>query len=459
MSGLCKKTTFLYTQFSWHISRDLNTHTAKTRAISNIHISCLAMFSEMSIFAFEIVKIMNERDVVNRIPTMPLYASKVWMYVQNFRTNVRHKDLHIIRRSRSEVKGFRKFSSLSLRFLTPLLFLLFIFFCARNPVLAEWYMRSVYPVIATALSFISRLVPFSLLDILVIIAVVLLLGSIVMVSVRRIKFFRWVKVLLLSILWIVVWFYMSWGIGYFRLGFYERFEVVPPEEDRAFFEELVIRYIDSINQAYVSEPFFDAKEINKEIEALYEKHSAVLRLPYPCGWRNAKKTISNPLMTRMGVAGYFGPFFNEVHVNNYSLPITYPYTLAHEKAHQFGMANEAECNLFATIICTSSNHPLVRYSGYLQTVSYLLSNLRKISPDRYREIAGQIDPRIMADYRAIQDHWQKELNQTMSDVQNKVYDTYLKTNNQRSGVLSYSEMTGLLVAWELMQREVAPVGN
>ena len=95
-----------------------------------------------------------------------------------------------------------------------------------------------------------------------------------------------------------------------------------------------------------------------------------------------------------------------------------------------------------------SNHPLVRYSGYLQTVSYLLSNLRKISPDRYREIAGQIDPRIMADYRAIQDHWQKGLNQTMSDVQNKVYDTYLKTNNQRSGILSYSEMTGLLVAWE-----------
>ena len=153
-------------------------------------------------------------------------------------------------------------------------------------------------------------------------------------------------------------------------------------------------------------------------------------------------------MTRMGVAGYFAPFFNEVQVNNYALPFSYPYTLAHEKAHQFGIASESECNLYATVICTSSNHPLVRYSGYLQTVSYLLGNLRKISPDRYKEIAGQIDPRIFADYKAIREHWQKELNQTLSAVQDKVYDTYLKTNKQQGGILSYSEMVGLLVTWE-----------
>ena len=341
----------------------------------------------------------------------------------------------------------RKYITLTIQFSIPAIFLIFIFFCAQNPLLAEWYMRSVYPIVAIALSFFSHWVPFSLLDMLVVIAIIILFGSIIMVCVRRIKFFRWFKVLLLSVLWIVVWFYMSWGIGYFRLDFYERFKVEPPKEDRVFFEELVIRYIDSINQAYVSEPFFDAKEINNEIEALYAKHGGVLHIP-SCGWRTTKKTIAEPLMTRMGVAGYFGPFFNEVHVNSYSLPITYPYTLAHEKAHQFGITNEAECNLFATVICISSDHPLVRYSGYLQTVSYLLSNLRKISPDRYREIAGQIDPRIMADYKTIQDHWQKELNQTMATVQNRVYDTYLKTNNQRSGILSYSEMTGLLVAWE-----------
>lgn len=243
---------------------------------------------------------------------------------------------------------------------------------------------------------------------------------------------------------------MAWGIGYFRPGFHERFGVEQPQENREFFETLVVRYIDSLNHAYIVDPHFDVKEIDCEIESLYEKHHETMRLPYPCGWRRTKATLTEPLMTRMGVSGYFDPFFNEVQVNNYSLPITYPYTLAHEKAHQFGIASEAECNLYATVVCTSSAHPLVRYSGYLQTVSYLLGNLRKISPDRYKEIAGQIDPRIRADYRAIQEHWQKALNPTLSAVQDKVYDSYLKTNQQQSGILSYSEMVGLLVAWEMM---------
>ena len=346
--------------------------------------------------------------------------------------------------------------SVTIRFLAPCLFLVFVYLCSQNPVWAEWYMRNFYPVIAVILSLVSHWIPFSLLDLFVVLVVMLLLVSIIMVCVRRMKFLRWIRNLLLSVLWIVVWFYLSWGIGYFRPGFYERFEVEAPKEDREFFEGLVQRYIDSLNQAYIADPFFDIKEIDSEIEKMYAKHHGILRLPYPCGWRNAKKTIAEPLMTRMGVSGYFGPFFNEVHVNSYSLPITYPYTLAHEKAHQFGIASEAECNLFATVICISSDHPLVRYSGYLQTVAYLLGNLRSLSPDRYREIAGRIDPRIMADYSAIRAHWQKEINQTMSAVQERVYDTYLKTNQQRSGVLSYSEMTGLLVAWETNMAFTSP---
>jgi len=351
------------------------------------------------------------------------------------------------------------------KYAIPLVFLAFIFLCSHIPALAEGYMRVCYPVIAIVLSFFHRRIPFSLLDILIIVAIILFLGSIVMMCLRRLSFRRWIQLFLLFGLWLAVWFYMAWGIGYFRPGFHERFAVEPPKEDREFFEAFVEQYIDSLNRAYIDIPYTDHSpllwrwvggeaDIDNDIEALYAIHYETLRFPYPCGWRRAKKTLIEPLMTRMGVSGYFDPFFNEVHVNNYVLPITYPYTLAHEKAHQFGIANEAECNLYATVICTSSNHPLVRYSGYLQTVSYLLGNLRKISPDRYREITGQIDPRIMADYRAIREHWQKVLNPTLSTVQNKVYDTYLKTNKQQSGILSYSEMTGLLVAWEMRKQKL-----
>jgi len=341
-----------------------------------------------------------------------------------------------------------------LKFLIPSIFLVFVFLCSRIPALAEWYMRVFYPVIATVLSFINRRIPFSLLDVLIIAAIVLFLVSILLMFLKRLRFRCWTVIFLLSVMWLVVWFYMAWGISYFRLSFHERFAVETPKEDRVFFEAFVERYIDLLNRAYIADPHFDIKEIDQEIEALYQKYHEILRLPYPNGWRRTKKTLTEPLMTRMGVSGYFDPFFNEVQVNNYSLPICYPYTLAHEKAHQFGISNEAECNLFASVICNSSDHPLVRYSGNIQTTSYLLGNLRKISPDRYREITGQIDPRIMNDYRVIREHWQKALNPTLSAVQDKIYDTYLKTNKQQSGILSYSEMTELLVAWEIFQLQI-----
>jgi hypothetical protein len=335
-----------------------------------------------------------------------------------------------------------------IKFLIPVILLVFILLCSQISALAEWYMRCCYPAIATVISFFTRLLPFSLLDWLIIAAIVMFPVSIVLVVKRRLLFRRWCGLLLLSGLWITVWFYMFWGIGYFRQGFHERFGVEAPKEDREFFEAMVVRYIDSLNVAYVAEPHFDADEINREIETIYAALHEKLRLPYPCGWRRTKKTLTEPLMTRTGIAGYFGPFFNEVHVNNFMLPVSYPYTLAHEKAHQLGIASEAECNFYATVICTSSKHPLVHYSGYLKTVSYLLGNLKKISPERYRETVMRIDPRIIADYNAIRERWQKAISETLSAMQDRVYDAYLKTNKQQSGIMSYSEMTGLLVTWE-----------
>ena len=337
-----------------------------------------------------------------------------------------------------------------IRFLIPIIFLAFIYLCSHNAGLSEWYMIKIYPSLAAFLSFFSRLIPFSLLDTFIILAVITFLFSVVLMFLRKLKFLSWLRIIVLSVLWMIVWFYIAWGIGYFRFDFYGRFDTESAKEDREFFESLVERYIDSLNKSYIADPHFEEIEIDEEIELMYSNYHELLRIPHPCGWRRTKKTIFESMMTKMGVSGYFGPFFNEVHLNGYNLPITYPFTLAHEKAHQFGISHEAECNLYAAVICNSSSHPLVRYSGYLKTVLYLMGNLQKISPDRYNEIFSKIDRRIIYDYRAIRDHWQKAQNKKLSAAQDIINDTYLKTNKQRSGILSYSEMTGLLVTWDIM---------
>ena len=341
-----------------------------------------------------------------------------------------------------------------IKYAIPAIFLVFIFLCSRIPALAEWYMQHFYPLIATVLSFFSRLVPFSLLDIPLVLAIILFPASIVMMCLRKLRFRKWLKIISLSVLWIVIWFYMAWGIAYFRPDFHERFGIEVAKEDRAFFEELVERYIERLNQAHIENPYqFSFEEIAAAIEESFAQHHELLRLPYPNGWRRSKRTITTPLMNRMGVLGYFNPFFNEIQVNRRAPRLSYPFTLAHEMVHQFGIANEAETNLIATIITTSSDHPLVRYSGYLQTVRYLINDLRIISPDRYREIVEQIDPHVIADFRTKREHWQQVINPTLSEIQSRINDAYLRANQQASGILSYSEMTGLLVAWEMKKGE------
>jgi hypothetical protein len=335
-----------------------------------------------------------------------------------------------------------------LKFAAPVVFLAFIFLCSRIPSLAEAYMQCCYPAVAAVLSFVSCRVPFSLLDFLIIAAIIAFTGSTVLMLTGRWPFRRWMQAVILFILWLAVWFYMAWGIGYFRPDFHVRFHVSRQTADKDFFEAFVIRHIDALNDSYVADQEFDVREVDSAVEKMYGQYCRKMHLPYPCGKRRTKYTMLEGMMTRMGVSGFFDPFFNEVQVNNFLLPADYPFTLAHEKAHQFGIANEAECNLYASVVCTASDHPLVRYSGYLQTVSYLLGNFKKISPDQYRSVTGRIDPRVMADYRKIQDHWQKALNPRLSDIQDKVYDSYLKTNRQQSGIRSYSEMVQLLFAWE-----------
>jgi len=324
--------------------------------------------------------------------------------------------------------------------------LLTVFIFSRSPMLSEGYMRTVYPVIATVFSFISGIFPFSLYDLFIVVVLLWFTGKILFVILRKISVNAFLFALVRFIVIVVAWFYFGWGVAYFRNDFYIRNEVREVPFDKENLRNITIRFIGNANLFYVASHDMNKEDVREELEHSYLRLQRTLSLPYPNGKRSVKPMMFEPLYSKMGVSGYFGPFFNEIHVNNYGLPFTYPFTLAHEMAHQYGIGPESEASLYAFIICAGSSDPVVRYSAYVSVLGYLLRDARRLLPDDYERLISTIRPEIIADLQRNSEHWMAARNETLSDTQDKMYDVYLKTNQVSSGRDNYSEVVGLLVS-------------
>lgn len=317
---------------------------------------------------------------------------------------------------------------------------------SRNAALSEWYMIRIYPAVATLLSAISAIFPFSIYDFFIVIAIIYLLKLILFVISKKTSFKNFLFSLIRFVTILVAWFYFGWGISYFRKDYYSRTNILETSFNADNLREFTTRFINDANKSYVEFEVIEKEEIRKEIEKTYSYINEPLVINYPNGKRRVKKMVFESMFTKMSISGYYGPFFNEIHVNNYSLNLTYPFTLAHEMAHQFGVAKESEANLYAFIVCVNSNDERIRYSAYASTIGYLLNDVRSLLPDEYEEIFYSVKPEIIRDLQRNSEHWLTARDETLSDAQDKAYDAYLKSNRISSGRENYSEVVGLLIS-------------
>ncbi|WP_294067499.1 DUF3810 family protein, partial [Proteiniphilum sp. UBA1028] len=61
-------------------------------------------------------------------------------------------------------------------------------------------------------------------------------------------------------------------------------------------------------------------------------------------------------------------------------------------------------------------------------------------------LTSAIRTEIIADLRRNREHWLVVRNKSLSEVQDRAYDAYLKTNKVSSGRENYSEVVGLLIS-------------
>jgi hypothetical protein len=307
----------------------------------------------------------------------------------------------------------------------------------RFPAITErWYSQKLYSLIASIISPISNLISFSLDDFFYFLLILILILLIILLIFRKISFAKAGKFILNTLAATYILFYFLWGFNYFREDLYQRLKLAKHEPSTKAFISQLTKLVDNTNKSWCTFENWDKKQVDLNIEKSYKTLAPALKINYPAGKRKAKSITVSRFFAQAGISGYYGPFFNEVHVNSYILPVEYPFILAHEKAHQFGITNEAEANFYAWLVCTNSKSKQLQYSANLHVLQYFLYQGYQL--EEYSDIIAKLDKRVKKDLEKIRENWMSLRNEKIDEAASKVNDFYLKTNKIKDGVKEYS---------------------
>ena len=312
--------------------------------------------------------------------------------------------------------------------------------------IGEWYAVTIYPIVSSVLSFSVSWIPFSMEEVLVIAAAVLIIATAVK-GIRQRKAKAILSVLEI-IAWISIWFYLGWGMNYFRKSIYSRGGIERQQYDEQTFRNFLKDYTDSLNNAYTVLPeTMEYSDFDYDIKGKFSEIPKEYGLSLPQKWHKPKNLLFNKLYSSVGVAGYIGPFFSEIQVNEDVLPGQKPFSYAHELSHLLGVSNEDEANFWAYRTCRSSEIQSVRYSGYFSLLPYVLSNAsRVLDPEEYKAYQHSIRPEILQQLIDQQNYWKSKYNKTLGKIQSRIYDAMLKGNKVSSGTKNYMQVIDLIIA-------------
>lgn len=160
-----------------------------------------------------------------------------------------------------------------------------------------------------------------------------------------------------------------------------------------------------------------------------------------------KPMFFSRLFSRMDFTGFYCPYTGESNVNVDSPACLLPGTIAHELAHQRGIASEQECNFLAVLASTTSGDPVYAYSGWLKGYIYLGNALYKADKDAYWEIRDRLPDSVKADLAYNNAYWAQFEDTVIQTVSTTVYDGVLKAYGDERGIQSYGTVVDMLVAY------------
>ena len=179
----------------------------------------------------------------------------------------------------------------------------------------------------------------------------------------------------------------------------------------------------------------------KSYEKLQDEYDFINNFKAP-----VKRLAVSKLMTYTHISGIYTFFTGEANLNTNYPEFVNVYTIAHEMAHQRGIARENEANFVAYLVCISSDDVYMQYSGYLNMFEYLVSAIPSSEKDVTTKLYSSLDKRIYNDLVKYSEFFDKYRDSTASEVSDAINDTYLQIQGT-PGTKSYGMVVDLAVEY------------
>lgn len=342
----------------------------------------------------------------------------------------------------------------------------------RYPQAVErYYSQAFYPLFAYLPKTAFAWLPFSFGDLFYAAAVgflLFLMGRMIM-SLFKCRYQRALSLglsLVNLVLGLYVFFYVSWGMNYFRVSLVTQMNLGMDTIAKADYLRVLDKYVDRTNalRQQIDPAQLDRKAAKRELSAYMlqddgqtdrqQDHALLVLNSYLSKTQSkVKGPLSSEIVSYFTVTGYFNPFTQEVQVNE-NIPIMgYPFTVVHELAHQMGVGFEDEANFVAYLKLREHSNTWYRYAASYETMQYLLRSLYFQDPELYKAYLDKISPQVLQDIQEEREFW-RSYSGWINNITDIFYSGYLKHNNQPEGMERYSMMVRLVVAAELQQSSI-----
>ena len=364
--------------------------------------------------------------------------------------------------------SFKKFVRLTWIFYPLVLAAAMYFLLPMFPTFTEYAVsRGLFKLVTAPIGFVSSLVPFSLTELLVILALPLVVLLVVLFvqrmrssDDRRQTAVRAGRLLCGFVSFALLLYMVCHGANYYRLPLEqtmaldtsqktaEHLLAVCKELARGAREESDNVERDSSGRMVFSESITtELSRAGSGYEPLVEQYPFL----WTATWRQKPVQLSY-LWSYTGIIGMYFPFFAENNVNIEQPDYSIPFTAAHESAHSRGVAFENECNFLAFLSCINSEYAEYRYSGYMEAFSFCANDLYAYDRELWEEAFADFTPEMLADLEAGNEYIERFTvdiwgDVSVRDVAGDFNDTFLSVQGVEDGSLSYNRVTELILAY------------